>query len=189
MKKNIIIVIVTIGIVGIGAMLVVSGCGSGSSSGTSNQPQGTNSQVLPVANDPIKNNATAPGLVIVSAQVEDNVDPATNQAIPDKLQLSLKNTSSQTMSNFEIFYRMTDSTTGVSEGYYEKLDGLSLGPNETKTIFFDNQSSPNHYPENKYSLYRTSKNEVRFTIELSTPGFKLATGETKKSVGTGEKQD
>ncbi len=187
MKKNIVIVAAMLGVITTGTILVVSGCGS--SSGTSNPTQGTTSQVLPVADDPIKNNATAPGLVIASAQVEDNVDPATNQSIPDKLQISLKNTSSQTMSNFEIYYRMTDSTTGVSEGYYEKLGGLSLGPNETKTVFFDNQSSPNHYPENKYSLYRTSKNEVRFTIELSTPGFKVATGETKKSVGTGEKQD
>ncbi len=188
MKKNFIIIVIAIlGVITIGALLVISGCGSGSV--TSNQTQGTTSQVLPVADDPIKNNAIAPGLVITSAQAEDNVDPATNQAIPDKLQISLKNTSSQTMSNFEIFYRMTDSTTGASEGYYEKLVGLNLAPNETQTIFFDNQTAPNHYPENKYSIYRTSKNEVRFTIELSSPGFKIATGETKKSNGTSEQQD
>ncbi|MHB1324660.1 MAG: hypothetical protein ACYDGS_00630 [Thermoleophilia bacterium] len=185
MKKNIIVVAAIIGVVAIGAILMVSNRGSD----TPVQSQNTTSQVLPVANDPIKNNATAPGLVIASAQVEDNVDPVTNQAIPDKLQLNLQNTSSQPMSNFEIYYRMTDSTTGASEGYYEKLGGLSLGPNETKTIFFDNQTAPNHYPENKYSIYRTSKNEVRVTIELSAPGFKLATGETKKSIGTSEQQD
>ena len=185
MKKNRIIVAAISVVIMLSASLAVLNCGSD----TASQPQNTTSQVLPVADNPIKNIAAAPGLVIVTAQVEDNVDPETNKAIADRLQLSLKNNSNQTMSDFEIFYRMTDSKTGASEGYYEKLVGLSLNPNETKTIFFDNQSSANHYPENKYSLYRTSKNEVLFTIELSTSGFKTASSKAVKAPGTSEQQD
>jgi hypothetical protein len=163
-----------------------SSASSGSSPGATQENRG---QVLPVANNPIQNNATAPGLAITSAMVENNVDPATNKPIPDCLQIEVKNSSDQTMSNLEIYYSMTDSKTGASEGYYQKLNGLSLAPGQTSTIFFDNGTSPDHYPENKYSIYRTSQNEVRFSIELSAPGFKPAASQAVKEPGTEEQSD
>jgi hypothetical protein len=146
-------------------------------------------QVLPVKTNPIQNTATQPGLAITAIAVEDNVDPVTKQAIADNLQISLHNSSNTTMSNVDVFYQMKDVTTGQTEAYSQKLTGFQLAPNETKTIFFDNQTSPGHYPENKYSLYRSSKNEVHFTVTVSAPGFRVATAETKKSVGTSEKHD
>lgn len=187
MKKYFIFASVTAAIIVMSA--VVMSCGGDSGTATKGASQTAGSPVLPVAENPIKNNSTTPGLVIASARAEDNFDPETRKDIPDSLQIELKNSSAQTMNNLEIFSRMTDSSTGASEGYYQKLDGLNLSPGETKTIFFDNKTTPGHYPENKYSLYRTSKSEVAFSIVLSAPGFKPATGETKKAPGTGEQQD
>ncbi len=168
---------------------VLAACQGGPGAVNSSSSTGNSSQVLPVANNPIQNNATANGLAITAAQVENNVDPATSKAIPDCLQIQLKNTSNQTMSNLEIYYSMTDSKTGAREGYYQKLDGLSLAPGQTRTIFFDNGNSPGHYPENKYSIYRTSPNEVRFSIQVSAPGFKPAAARAIKGPGTGEQSD
>lgn len=144
------------------------------------------SQVLPVSANPIQNASTQAGLAITAAAVEDNADPVTKQAISDRLQITLHNTSTQAMSNMEIYYQMKDITTGQTEAYHQVLTGLQLSPNESKTIYFDNETGAGHYPENKYSLYRSSKNEVDFTIQVSAPGFKPATGTAKKSVGTGE---
>jgi phage pi2 protein 07 len=142
--------------------------------------------VLPVSSDPIQNTSQQPGLVITAADAENNVDPVTKQAIADQLQITLQNTSAQKMSNFEIYYQMKDVKTGQSEAYHQTLTGLVLAANETKTIYFDNQSGVGHYPENKYSIYRSSQNEVDFTIQVSSPGFKPATATAKKSPGTGE---
>jgi len=146
----------------------------------------TNRQVLPITTNPITNTSQKPGLVITTAAVEDNADPATKKAISDRLQISLQNTSSQTMSSLEIYYEMKDIKTGAIEKYYQKLDGLQIAQGETKTVYFDNESGTGHYPENKYSLYRSSQNEVDFTIEVSAQGYKPTTSTAKKSVGTGE---
>jgi hypothetical protein len=143
-------------------------------------------QVLPVTSNPIQNTSAQSGLVIKSAAAEDNTDPATKQAIADRLQVTVQNTSAQTMSNMEVYYSMKDKKTGQVESYYQKLNGLQLAPNETKTIAFDGAAGVGHYPENKYSLYRSSQNQVDFTIEVSAPGFKPATATALKSAGTGE---
>ena len=158
----------------------------GNGSTNSSAALSTGAKVLPVASNPIQNNSTVSGLIITNAMAENNIDPATNQPIPDCLQLELRNTANQPMNSFEIYYKMTDSKTGAAENYYQRLPGLSLAPGQTTTIFFDNQKSAGHYPENKYSIYRTSSNEVRFTIELSTPGFKPAFSQAIKGPGTGE---
>lgn len=145
--------------------------------------------VLPVTSNPIKNTSTTPGLSITSAMVEDNVDPATGTAVADRLQLTLKNATSQTVNGLEIYYQQKDGTTGKTEAYYQKLDPLTLAPNSESTIYFDNQSGAGHYPENKFSIYRSSTNQVDFTIEASATGMKIATATAKKSPGTGEKVD
>ena len=191
--------IITVAAIAVGAV-AIAGCG-GSSSGTSSSaaptaggssaPVAAASQgggpVLPVSSNPITNTSTKPGLEIKNIMVENNVDPATQQALPDQLQMDVTNTSSATMTDLEIYYLMTDSTTNKTEGYYQKLTGLSLAPGETKTIFFDGGSAAGHYPENQYSLYRTSKNEVVIDVQVSAPGFAPATAQVKKAVGTGEK--
>lgn len=144
------------------------------------------STVLPVSTNPIVNASTAPGLTVVSAMAENNVDPSTKQPIADRLQVQLKNTSASTLSGFEIYYTMTDATTKKSESYYQALTGLSLAASAETTVYFDNQTTPGHYPENKFSIYRSSKNQVDFAIEVSATGVAVANGTAVKGAGTGE---
>ena len=157
-----------------------------SAAAASGAPSGV---VLPVASNPIVNTATAPTLAITYAAVEDNVDPATGKAIDDRLQLTLKNSGSTPLSGVEVYYEMTDVVTGAKEGYYQKLDGLSIPAGQDATVYFDNTTDPGHYPENQFSIYRSSTNEVDFAIQASAPGAKIATATAVKATGTGEKVD
>lgn len=145
--------------------------------------------VLPVPSNPITNTSTASTLVITKAAVEDNVDPATGKAIDDRLQLTLKNTGTAPLTGFEVYYSMTDVVTKQTEGYYQKLDGLSLAAGAETTVYFDKLNQPGHYPENEFSIYRSSTNEVDFAIQVSATGAKVADATAVKSTGTGEKVD
>ena len=147
---------------------------------------GASSSLLPVTTNPIHNTSSAPGLSIVTAIAENNVDPSTKQPIADRLQVMLKNTSSSTLTGFEIFYTMTDAVTHASESYYLPLTGLTLAAGATTDIYFDNQAGAQHYPENNYSIYRSSKNKVDFSIEVSASGVAVAKGTAAKGAGTGE---
>ena len=187
--------VVAIAVVALGA-LAIAGCGGQQASASSNtapsaapsaaaSPAG--GPVLPVASDPIVNTSTKPGLEITGIMVENNVDPATKKDLSDRLQMTLVNSSSATMTDLEAYYTMTDSTTNKSEGYYQKLTGLTIAPGASQTIYFDTDSGPGHYPENVYSLYRTSPNEAVIDVKVSAPGYAPATAQVKKAVGTGEK--
>jgi hypothetical protein len=143
-------------------------------------------QVLPVAENPIVNTSTKEGLQIISAMVENNVDPATKKDLSDRLQITIKNTTSETLSDLEVYYQMRDATTQKTEGYYQKLTDFSLAPGAEGTVYFDSETGAGHYPENTFSLYRTSANEVVFSIEVSAAGYAPAMGEAVKAVGTGE---
>ncbi len=147
---------------------------------------GTASSLLPVTANPIHNTSTAPGLSIVTAIAENNVDPSTKQPIADRLQVTLKNSASSSLTGFEIFYTMTDAATHASESYYLPLTGLTLAAGATTDIYFDNQAGAQHYAENSYSLYRSSKNKVDFAIEVSANGVAVAKGSAVKGAGTGE---
>ena len=159
----------------------------GGSPSTTRTSTSVSVQVLPVAANPIVNDATQDGLQITGAMAENNVDPATKKDLTDRLQFTIKNTGTQPVSDPEVYYQMTDSTTKKTEGYYQKLTGLSVAPGAEVTVYFDNVSGPGHYPENAYSLYRTSPNEVVIAIEVSATGYKPAMGQAVKAVGTGEK--
>ncbi len=191
MKTRRLVGIITIAAIAAGAAALAGCGGSNAAASGSAAPSAAATQssgpVLPVASNPIVNTSTKPGLEITNIMVENNVDPATQQALSDQLQMDLKNTSAETLTDLEIYYLMTDSTTKKTEGYYQKLTGLSLAPGETKTIFFDGGSGVGHYPENQYSLYRTSKNEVVIDVQVSASGYAPATAQVKKAVGTGEK--
>jgi hypothetical protein len=144
------------------------------------------SAVLPVSTNPIVNASTTPGLTVVSAMAENNVDPATKKPIADRLQVTVKNSSASSLSGFEVFYTMTDATTKKSESYYVPLTGMTVAAGASATVFFDNQAGPNHFGENKFSLYRSSTNRVDFAIEVSAKGAALAHGTAVKGKGTGE---
>ena len=145
--------------------------------------------VLPVTSNPIVNTATASTLEVSFAGVEDLTDPTTGKAINDRLMLTLKNTGATPMTRLEVYYEMTDVVTGAKEAYYQKLDGTTIPPGQETTVYFDNQTDPGHFPENQFSLFRSSNNEVDFAIQVSAPDAKIATATAVKATGTGEKVD
>lgn len=190
-------VVTAIGVGTVATAIALSGC---SSSGVSSpaSPQTSSGSaaaspaaggVLPIASNPIVNTSTSPTLAITKAAVEDNVDPATGKAINDRLQLTVKNTGTTPLSGFEVYYEMTDAVTKAKEGYYQKLDGLTIPAGQDATVYFDNTTDPGHYPENKFSIYRSSTNQVDFNIWVSATGAKIATATATKATGTGEKVD
>jgi len=177
--------------------VVIAGCGgSGTSSGSgppaattpsAGAPAGADGKaVLPVPKNPIANTATAPGLTITKALVENNVSPDTGKPVDDHLEIALKNTSAKPLTQIEVFYKITDPKKNASEGYYTKLSGVSLKPGETRTVNFDNTGTPDHYAVNKYSLYYLDKNALVVDITASAPDVKPATFTVKKDSGGAE---
>ena len=144
--------------------------------------------VLPVTSNPITNTSTTPRLTVGSALAEDNVD-GSGTAITDRLQITVGNTTSNPLTNLETYYVMTDVTTGASEAYYLPLDGVILAPNAETTLSFDNETGAGHFPENTFSLYRSSTNQIDFTIQVSADGVQIANGTATKGAGTGEQAD
>ncbi len=136
----------------------------------------------------IKNLSTTTGLSIVSGLVENNIDAA-GKVTDDHLELVLKNSSLAEMSNFEVYYTVTDLTTNKSEGYYKKLAGLTLLKGAFMTIHFDGKNAVGHYGVNKDGLYFTSKNKLRFNIDVSARGFQVAHLELFKDAGGAEVKD
>jgi hypothetical protein len=139
--------------------------------------------------NPIKNDATTEGFKIVDALVENNIDPTTKKDVNDHLELSLKNISEKDMTDFEIYYTITDPAANVKEGYYHKLTGLILKSGETKSIHFDNGTGDGHFSENMNSIYRTTNPAKLFDVILSSPGYKIETTQINKDPGGAEKAD
>ena len=178
---------------------VASGCGgagNSSASGTTAAPTTTapaattttagTGQVLPVPKNPISNDSTAAGLTIAKVLVENNVSPETGKAVDDHLEIALKNTSTKPLDQIGIYYTFTDTASGASEGYYTKLDGVTIEPGTTRVVHFDKTGATDHYPVNKYSLYYTDKNALVVDVTASSPGVKVATFTVKKDAGGSE---
>ncbi|WP_296667173.1 hypothetical protein [Demequina sp.] len=144
--------------------------------------------VLPVDANPIVNPATAAGLDVTDVLLEDNTDPS-GAAISDRLQFTVRNTSGAPLSGLEAFYTMTDTTTGASESYFLAMPDLTVPAGGETTVYVDGESGAGHYPENIYSVYRTSLNQVDVTVEVSATGVAPATGLGSKSAGAGEQAD
>jgi hypothetical protein len=152
---------------------------------TSQDPQ----DIVPgLYKNPIQNTATQEGFVITTTAVENNTDTA-GKAVSDHLELTLKNTVGKDLTDFEVYYTITDPTTNKKEGYYKKLTGFVLKSGETQTIHFDNKQGNGHFSANKNSMYYKSTNKLLFTIMLSTPGYKLQTANIEKAAGGAEQKD
>lgn len=136
----------------------------------------------------IKNASTVEGLVIVSGLVENNID-AQGKVTDDHLELLLKNSSTQEMSNFEAYYTITDLATAKSEGYYKKLTGFVLKGGESKSVNFDGKNGVDHFGVNKDGLYFTSKNKLQFDVQVSAAGFQIAKIQLTKDAGGAEVKD
>lgn len=158
---------------------------SQSTKSTSQNPQ----DVVPgLYKNPIQNTATKEGLVITKATVENNTD-TNGKVISDHLELVLKNSSGKDLTDFEIYYTISDQTTNKKEGYYKKLNGFVLKNGQTQSAHFDNKSGDGHFSANKNSIYYTSKNKLSFTISVSAPGYMPQTVSVTKDTGGAEIKD
>jgi len=166
-------------------------CGSDSPSGDAAQAESTGSaaKVLPVDKNPITNTSTDAFLEVTYAALEDNVDPATGGAVNDCLELTLSNTGPDPLTDIEVYYEFTDVTTAKHEAYHQPLDGLEIPAGGEQTVYFDNKTGPGHYPENEFSIYRSSANQVDVAVQASAVGAKIATATASKEAGTGEEAD
>ncbi len=180
------------------AATALSGCGGSAaktdssatvstttSAGTGGAP--ATSQVLPVADNPISNSATAKGLKITSVLVENNEDPATKKTVDDHLEIALENTSANDLTGFEVYYSFADPTDKATEGYYAKLpSSFTVRAGGTRVVHFDNSGAVDHFPVNKYSLYSTSKNALDVTVTVSAADVAVQTVTVKKDAGGAE---
>jgi len=177
--------------IGVVAVALASGCGGGGPSASSGGPASTNSssasgRVLPVPKNPISNTSQAPGLTITKALVENNVSPETGKGVSDHLEIALENTSAKPLDQIGVYFKITDPTKKVSEGYYTKLDGFTIEPGTTRVAHFDQTGAQDHFPVNKYSLYYTDKNALVVDVMASSPSVKPATFTVKKDSGGAE---
>lgn len=136
------------------------------------------------AENPIKETNTTPlEVTIKDARLEDNTTA-------DHLEITLSNTGKTTLSEFDIFYTITDKGNSTQESYYQTLSGFSLNGGETKTIHFDNKvKDTGHYYGNMNGLYGTSANGLTFDVQLHAKGYQLMKFQVEKSKGTAEVAD
>ncbi len=183
---------VSIGAVGLTLAALLAGCGGSSSSSSprttspATTPTTGTARVLPVATNPIANTSKAPGLAITKALVENNVSPDSGKAAADHLEVTLRNTSAKPLGQIAVYYKVSDPAKRVSEGYYTKLDGVTIAPGATRVVHFDGTKGTGHYPVNTYGLYYTDKNALVLAVVASSPAAKPATFTIKKDAGGAE---
>lgn len=132
----------------------------------------------------IETSTTALPVKITDARVEDN-------ATADHLEITFVNNGTKDLSNFDIYYTITDKVNADQvEGYYQKLDGLTVKAGETVTLHFDNDlSQAGHYYGNMNGLYGTSANGLTFAVQLHATGYQPASFNVEKADGTAEVAD
>lgn len=136
----------------------------------------------------IQNTSAQEGFVISNSLVENNVDK-NGKVIDDHLELSLKNISGKDLTDFEVYYTITDTVTNQKEGYYKKLTGFVLKGGETQAIHFDGAADAGHFSVNKNSLYYKSPNKMSFDVTVSSVGYKVQTVQISKDAGGAELND
>lgn len=164
------------------AALALAGCGgSGGSPAAGPSAAAPAGRVLPVSTDPISNRATASTLHLDKVLVENNVD-AQGRAVADHLEVTLSDSGSTPLSGVEFFYTFTDVKTGAKESYYAKMPAsFTVPPGGTQTVNFTNAGGVNTVPVNQYSLYATSRNPLKVTVEASATGAAVVTTTVDKA--------
>ena len=146
--------------------------------------------VLPVTSNPITSTGGAQALKIASVLVENNLDSKTKKTADDHLEIALSNTGSAPLSGVEVYYAFTDTVTKATEGYYLKLpDTFSIGPGAKRVAHFDSKSEEDHFPINKFSLYRTSTNKLDVSVMVAATGAASQTSKLQKDAGGPEEAD
>ena len=157
----------------------------GGNTATSQDPQ----DVVPgLYKNQIQNTSTKEGFTILATTVENNTDE-TGKTVGDHLELTLKNTVGRDLTDFEVYYTITDPTTNKKEGYYKKLTGFILKIGETQHINFDNKQGAGHFNANKNSIYYTSNNKLLFNVIVSATDIKVQTTQIAKTAGGAETKD
>lgn len=131
------------------------------------------------ADNPIQESSTTAGFTISGLLVENNVD-ASGAGVADHLEFKVNNTSANDLTNFDIYYTITDPTTGAVQGYYRTLPGFSVKAGETQTIHFDNTGQPNHFSVNPNSAFYTDVNALTLDVTLHAPSLAPQTGSVAK---------
>jgi hypothetical protein len=142
--------------------------------------------VFPVEANPISNTSTAPGLKIDQVLVENNVDPETGNDAPDHLEIALSNETDRELSGFQVYYEITDTVSGAKEGYCSDLTGFTIPPGEQRTVHFDTTGAPDHFPDNEFSLYHSSLNEMQVDVMVSATDVAPQTASVTKDAGGDE---
>ena len=137
-----------------------------------------------MAENPIAETSTvALPIKITDARVEDN-------QTADHLEITIRNTGTETLGSFDVYFTIADKQNAAQEGYYVKLDGLTIAAGESATIHFDNDvTTPNHYYGNMNGLYGTSANGLVFDITLHANGYTPLNFSVEKAEGTAEVAD
>jgi hypothetical protein len=175
------------------AVVLLAACSGSTSAADDTSDGGTatagSSAVLPVDTNPIKNDSDTQALTIDEVLVENNEDDQGN-AVDDHLEIALTNTGSDELDGFEIYYTISDPTTGDTESYYAALPAdFTIAPGDQRVVHFDNTGQPDHFAVNQYSLYYTDTNALEVTVEVSARDSAIATSTVQKDAGGEEEAD
>jgi hypothetical protein len=129
------------------------------------------------------------GFAILQILVENNYDQATQQVVPDHLEIVLHSTINKDISNITVYYVIRDAKINKTESYLKPLKGFVLKANETRHIHFDAGGLPDHFRVNPNSIYYTNADEKIFTVTVNAVGYAAQTMQVKKDAGTVEGPD
>jgi hypothetical protein len=115
--------------------------------------------------------------------VENNYDPLTKTDAPDHLEIVLVNNVSQNISNFEVFYTITDLKTNQTQSTLLPLNGFILGSNQEKSVHIDVSGKEGHFRANPNSIYYTSMNQLQFVVLINAQGHRAQRATVKKDAG------
>ena len=132
-----------------------------------------------MADNPIQESSTTEGFTISGLLVENNED-ANGVGVPDHLEFKVTNTGPTDLTNFDIYYTITDKDTGDVQGYYRTLPGFTVKPGATKDIHFDNTGQPDHFTVNPNSAFYTDPNGLTVAVTMHTSGLAPQTGSVDK---------
>jgi hypothetical protein len=120
--------------------------------------------------NPIQESSTKVGFVINAIAVENNVD-ASGTGVPDHLELSLSNNTTQAITGFDMYYTLTDTVTNDVQSFYQTLPGFTLKAGEAAQIHFDTGEMPGHFRADPYSLFYTGANALVVDVTLHAAGY------------------
>lgn len=138
------------------------------------------------ADNPIVEASTTQGFKINSVLAENNVD-AGGATVDDHLELTVTNTSATDITNgWDLFYSLTDKTTGDVQSFYLPLPGFSIPAGKTVHLHADTSGAAGHFRADPNSAYYKGKNAMQVDVILHAKGFAPQTSGVKKDAGGAE---